>query len=60
MVPIRLATATDRMELAGKGGDGVTLDQDNRFTGYDLASLPATPRSLGRIGIFAIEVSTCE
>jgi hypothetical protein len=48
------------MELAGKGGDGVTLDQDNRFTGYDLASLPATPRSLGRIGIFAIEVSTCE
>ena len=30
MVPIRLATATDRIELAGKGDDGVTPDQDIR------------------------------
>jgi hypothetical protein len=33
VVPIRLATATDRIELAGKWGDAVTPDQDIRSSG---------------------------
>ena len=60
MVPIRLATATDRIELAGKGDDGVTPDQDNRLTVMPgVSRLKRLSMGFGHLGSHEVRLPSC-